>query len=141
CVVELLSPSNKRAGANREQYLAKRGQVLASPAHLVEIDLLRGGKPMPSEERPDCDYSVMVSRAEARPKAAFWPIALSAPLQSIPIPLRPPHTEATLDLQALVHRVYDAARYQYDVYQSAPAPKLSPEETERARRYVPLPNE
>src|SRR4051794_12007539 len=46
-VVELLSPSNKRAGADREQYLAKRERLLSSQAHLVEIDLLRCGRPMP----------------------------------------------------------------------------------------------
>ncbi len=45
CVIELLSPSNKRPGPDREQYLFKRRQILASPAHLVEIDLLWGGTP------------------------------------------------------------------------------------------------
>ena len=39
-VLEMLSPSNKR-GDDRRQYLAKRSQLLESPAHLVEIDLLR----------------------------------------------------------------------------------------------------
>ena len=38
-VIELLSPSNKRSGPDREQYLTKRGEILAGPAHLVEIDL------------------------------------------------------------------------------------------------------
>lgn len=141
CIIELLSPSNKRAGADREQYLAKRRQVLASPAHFVELDLLRGGDPMPSENRPACDYSVMVSRAHDRPDAAFWPIALRDPLRPTPIPLRSPHPEATLDLQALLHRVYDAAGYQHYIYQGTPAPKLSPEETEWARQYVPRPTE
>jgi len=40
-VLELLSPSNKRPGPDREQYLAKRQQLLASSVHLVELDLLR----------------------------------------------------------------------------------------------------
>src|SRR4029077_19013850 len=44
-VVELLSPSNKRPGSDRDQYLAKREQILGSSAHLGEIDLLRGGQP------------------------------------------------------------------------------------------------
>jgi Protein of unknown function (DUF4058) len=52
-VIELLSPSNKRPGPDREQYLAKRREYLHSSAHLVEIDLLRGWKPMPAEGRPD----------------------------------------------------------------------------------------
>jgi len=67
-VIELLSPSNKRPGPDRDQYLAKRGQVLASPAHLIEIDLLRGGAPMPAVDRTDCDYAVLVSRGGSPPR-------------------------------------------------------------------------
>ena len=65
-VIELLSPSNKRPGSDREQYLGKRREYLHSAAHLVEIDLLRGWKPMPALGRPECDYSIMVSQAEKR---------------------------------------------------------------------------
>jgi hypothetical protein len=35
-VLELLSPANKRGGADREQYVAKREQLLQSSAHFVE---------------------------------------------------------------------------------------------------------
>ena len=69
-VLELLSPSNKRTGADRDQYLAKRGKLLNSGTHLVELDLLRGGRPLPALHRPDCLYSIMVSRAEDRPARA-----------------------------------------------------------------------
>lgn len=65
CVIALLSPANKRPGPERERYLAKRGKIRNSPAHLVEIDLLRSGDPMPSEDRPGCVYSVAVSRGRA----------------------------------------------------------------------------
>lgn len=51
-VIELLSPSNKRTGDDRQQYLAKRRELLRSPAHLVEIDLLRGWTPMPRKAGP-----------------------------------------------------------------------------------------
>ena len=53
-VLEMLSPANKKPGADREQYLAKRANLLRSTAHLVEIDLLRGGPRMPIEEATDC---------------------------------------------------------------------------------------
>jgi uncharacterized protein DUF4058 len=53
-VVELLSPANKYAGPDREQYLAKRMELPNGPVHLVEIDLLRGGPPLPAPGRPDC---------------------------------------------------------------------------------------
>ena len=136
-VVELLSPTNKRAGSYREQYLAKRGQVLASPAHLVEIDLLRGDEPMPSQDRPSCSFSVLVSRAEERPLAGFWPIGLREHLPSIPIPLRSPHVDARLDLQELLNRVYDEPAYEYYIYEGTPQPPLSPDDVSWAQPFVP----
>lgn len=138
-VIELLSPSNKRGnGADRSQYLTKREIILASPTNLVEIDLLRGGEAMPGEGRPTCVYSVLVSRVEERPDAGFWPIKLSEPLPVIPIPLRDPHPDASLDLQSLLHQVYDQARYKYDVYNGPPQPPLSAEEMAWARQFVPV---
>ena len=41
-VIELLSPTNKKSGPDRDQFLAKRINILRSAAHYVEIDLLRG---------------------------------------------------------------------------------------------------
>src|SRR4051812_28475371 len=43
-VIESLSPSNKTVGPDRDKYLEKRGEILTSAAHFVELDLLRGGK-------------------------------------------------------------------------------------------------
>ncbi len=65
-IIELLSPANKYAGSDREQFLAKRRQFLNSPAHYVEIDLLRGGPRMPLENLPECDYYILVSRRAAK---------------------------------------------------------------------------
>ena len=119
-VLELLSPANKRGGADREQYVAKREQLLKSAAHFVEIDLLRGGRPMPLERRPRCDYSVLVSRAEARPWAGFWPIRLRQRLPIIPIPLLPGDPDARIDLQEILHHVYDATGYEDFIYAGQP---------------------
>jgi hypothetical protein len=135
-VVELLSPSNKRPGADREQYLAKRSALLNGRVNLVEIDLLRGGKPLPIAERPSCDYSAMVSRVEDRPGADFWPIVLRDRLPVIPIPLRPPHADARIDLQAILHRIYDAAGYAYYIYTSRPDPELAPADREWAESLI-----
>ena len=137
CVVELLSSANKRPVPNREQYLARRRQVLNSAAHLVEIDLLREGASMPSEDRPPCTYSVMVRRAEDRPEAGFWSIGLCDPLPTIPIPLRPPHPDARVDLQTLLHRIHDAAGYQFYIYDGSPAPPLQVNGREWVRQFVP----
>src|SRR3954454_24796776 len=136
-IVELLSPTNK--GRHRDQYLRKRDQVLVSTTHLVEIDLLRGSAPMPAPDRPECDYSVTVSRAERRPEADFWPIRLHDQLSTIPVPLRAPDRDATLDLQELLHRVYDAGRYAHYVYESRPQPPLRPDDESWARQFLPAP--
>jgi hypothetical protein len=45
--IELLSSTNKRPGTGRQTYEERRRTVLRSPTYLVEIDLLRGGKPCP----------------------------------------------------------------------------------------------
>jgi hypothetical protein len=137
-VLEVLSPTNKYSGPDREQYLGKRGRVLASSAHLVEIDLLRGGPRMPFEEPPpECDYYVMVSRMDQRPRADFWPNYLHDPLPVIPIPLRDPDPDARLDLQLALHHVYDAARYDNYIYEGAPQPALRTEDADWAQQFVP----
>jgi hypothetical protein len=136
-VIEFLSPANKYAGADREQYLIKRRQLLAGAVHFVEIDLLRGGPRMPMADLPECDYCVLVSRAEARPEAGVWPIRLRERLPEVPIPLRPPHADARLDLQQLLHRIYDAAGYEDYIYRGPPQPRLSAEDVAWARQFVP----
>jgi hypothetical protein len=136
-VVELLSPANKRPGPDREQYLAKRQGLLSSRAHLVEIDLLRGGRPMPLGDRPECAYSVLISRVEDRPQAGFWPIGLRDRLPTIPVPLRRPDGDARLDLQAVLEQVYDASGYEDYIYSGAPDPPLAPEDRAWADALVP----
>ncbi len=136
-VLELLSPSNKRQGPDREQYLAKRRQLLASDVHLIEIDLLRGGPRMPVEGLPDCDYCIVVSRVENRPEVGIWPIRLRARLPVIPIPLRAPDADARLDLQEALNHLYDAAGYEDYIYTGAPQPPLHPDDAAWARQFLP----
>jgi hypothetical protein len=135
-VIELLSPSNKRSGEDREQYLAKRRELLRSPAHLVEIDLLRGWTALPLEDRPECDYSVLVSRAGRRPAADFWPIRLRDRLPVIPIPLREPDVDAPVDLQEVLHRAYDGPGYEHFIYAGSPDPPLSAPDAAWARQHI-----
>jgi hypothetical protein len=139
-VLELLSPSNKRLGSDRDQYLAKQTTLLSSTANFVEIDLLRGGPRMPWLDMPSCDYCVVVSRAEERPHAGIWPIQLRERLPIIPVPLRSGEPNATLDLQEMVNRIYDAAGYEFYVYMGSPEPPLSPEDAAWAREFLPHPS-
>jgi hypothetical protein len=135
-VIELLSPSNKRSGEDREPYLSKRRELLRGPAHLVEIDLLRGWTPMPLEARPECDYSVLVSRAELRPIAQIWPIGLRDRLPVIPVPLRAADGDAPVDLQEVLHRAYDGPGYEHFIYAGSPDPPLSTEDSDWVRQFV-----
>lgn len=135
-VIELLSPSNKGIGPDRDQYLVKRKRILSSNVHLVEIDLLRGGPRMPIGDLPQCDYYVMVSRCEERPRVGLWPIRLREPLPKIPIPLRGDDPDAAIDLQSLMHAVYDAAGYEDYIYSGTPQPPLHPEDADWANERV-----
>ena len=135
-VIELLSPANKYAGPDREQYEAKRRQILSSPVHFMEIDLLRGGRRMPMIDPPACDYCVLVSRAEERPKAGLWPWVLREPMPTVPVPVRAPEPDARLDLQELLHHCYDAAGYHTYLYEGSPSPALSKTDAGWARQIL-----
>jgi hypothetical protein len=135
-IIELLSPSNKMPGLDRDQYLSKRRRILHSSTHLVEIDLLRGGSRMPGVIVPRCDYCVVVSRAEDRPRAGMWPIPLREPLPKIPIPLRPGDPLPQLDLQEVLNEVYDGADYRKYIYAHPPRPLLSAEDEAWAKALI-----
>ena len=134
-VIELLSPSNKTS--DREQYLEKRRRFLKSSVHLVEIDLLRGGRRLPLQQLPKCDYYAIVSRAEERPRVGVWPIRLRDRLPVIPIPLRSHEPDARLDLQEVLNQVYDAAAYEDYIYKGRPEPRLRKADGEWATQFVP----
>lgn len=134
--IELLSPTNKRPGSDRTQYLAKRGRLLAEGVNLVEIDLLRGGPRMPADSIPACDYLVMVARASEWPRAGLWPVQLREPLPIIPIPLAEPDPDIPVKLQELFQSVYAAGGYDRFIYSASPEPPLDPRDREWANGLV-----
>ncbi len=136
-VIELLSPANKNLGDKRDQYLTKRHQLMANGVHLVEIDLLRGGPRMPVNDMPECDYCVLVGRAEQLWRAGLYPIRLREPLPVIRIPLRAPDPDVAVDLQAVLHRVYDSAGYGEFIYNHEPTPPLPAEDAAWAQQFLP----
>jgi hypothetical protein len=135
-VIEVLSPSNKAIGSDRDQYIAKRRRILTGPTHLVEIDLLSGWTRMPIEKLPQCDYVVMVRRTQEHPRAGLWPIRLKERLPEIPIPLQKGDAEALVNLQRLLHIVYDAAGYENYIYGGTPSPPLHPEDAKWAEEII-----
>ncbi len=110
-VIELLSPANKRGRGYRE-YVERREEILASRAHLLEIDLLRRGHRVPMRETlPAALYFLFLSRAQKRPLTDVWAIALDQPLPRIGVPLLPGDEDVVLDLQAAFTDVYDSIGY------------------------------
>ncbi|MGI0493208.1 DUF4058 family protein [Alkalinema pantanalense CENA528] len=142
-VIEVLSPKNKRSGEGRDQYLSKRLKVLSSQSHLIEIDLLRGGEPMPMKPEVASDYRVLVSRVEQRGRvlgsggdrrpslAELYAFSLRDGLPCFPVPLLGEDVEPIVDLNALLRRVYEAAALEWAIDYSQPlTPPLQPEDRE-----------
>jgi len=126
-VIETLSPANKRASSDgREQYLAKRQEILQSRTNLVVLDLLRGGKRLPVVGMPPGDYFAIVSRGHRRPRTDVFHWTLRQSLPTIAIPLKQGEPEVPLDLQQIFTTVYDRARYQLSLnYTGKPGVPLS----------------
>lgn len=129
-VIEVLSRSNKRLPGRRE-YLARRQRILLSPVHLMEIDLLRGGRRVPMRQPlPVVPYFVLLSRAQNRPVTDVWPIRLQDPLPVVPVPLLPNDDDIPLDLQVAFASIYDLLRFDLSVDYEAPLePPLDTEDS------------
>jgi len=138
-VIELLSPSNKATGDDREGYLQKRNDYLVTGTNLVEIDLLREGERLPfgRPKPPPADYYALVSRADRFPKASVWAFGVREPLPVLPVPLKPADGEILLDLRSCLDRAYDEAGYQNRIdYSKPPADVLRKSDAEWAVEWL-----
>jgi hypothetical protein len=131
-IIELLSPANKREGADgAAAYEQKRQQVFRSDVHLMEIDLLRGGKrPRLVQALPAAPYFIFLSRANRRPEVEVWPLLLHKAIDTVPLPLQAGEPDVPLDLNLALREIYASARYDLDIDYSAspPPPDLAPED-------------
>jgi hypothetical protein len=138
-VIEILSPANKiKNSAAKRDYDDKRNDVLSGGTHFVEIDLLREGAPIVSPElAPMREYMAQVWRfpkGQLKPTRWAWPMSITEPLQSIPIPVRPEDPDAVLDLQRMLDIAYERAGYELRVnYGRPPVPPLEGEIAEWAK--------
>lgn len=136
-VLELLSPINK-LGAGRQEYLQKRDHIFKTRTHLVEIDLLRAGQPMPviSLAEPS-DYRILVSRGSQRPRVQPYTFSVRQPIPDIPLPLLPDDVEPMVELNAILHSLYERVRFDLTVDYVQPAtPPLSEADAEWARTVI-----
>ncbi|MUH01561.1 DUF4058 family protein [Scytonema sp. UIC 10036] len=119
--IEILSPANKR-GDGRQKYESKRQQVLDSLTHLVEIDLLRDGEPLPFLSNTTSHYRILVSRSDTRPTADLYPFNLGDRIPPFELPVRSEDTAPVVELQKLVDELYEQLGYDYFINYSAPPP-------------------
>ena len=117
-VIEVLSPSNKTARSDgRQLYVQKQQELLASPTHLMELDLLRYGEHTiapPREsllQRGTWDYLVSLHRGGQGHRYEVWAITLRQRLPRIRIPLADADPDVVLDLQTIFDRCYDESAY------------------------------
>jgi hypothetical protein len=129
-LIEFVSLASKRSRGARVDYLQWRRDLFQSGFSLVEIDLLRGGDAMPMmAEAPPNDYRILISRAKPRRKDIVSTFAWTAPIPEIPIPLFPGESEPVIDLNSLLHKVYDRAGYDLMIdYRRPPNPPLPRED-------------
>lgn len=110
-VMELLSPTNK-INPGRTDYLAKRSAILRQQVHLVELDLLRGGKRLPMKKPlPPGDHFAFLSRWEQRPNSEVYAWPMSSPLPTIRIPLKQPDEDLVFNLATVFDETYTRGRY------------------------------
>ena len=115
-VVEFLSPTNKTRSADGfREYSEKRESLLRGFAHLVEVDLLRGGvRPATTKPlRPTTDYCAMVHRSQRRPRIDVYQWPLRQRLPPVPVPLAGSDPDVRIDLQQAFESVYDSSGYRY----------------------------
>lgn len=128
-VIELLSPFNKRPGAQGyDAFQEKRRRIMASRTHWLEIDLLRKGE-RPREVTGRADYYALLKRGDRLRPYEVWFFDLPNPLPTVAVPLRPPQGDLPLDLQAILADVYARARYgeNLDYSGAPPPPPLTPD--------------
>lgn len=130
-IIEVVSPSNKLPGEGRRLYRRKQREARRGGVNLVEVDLLRAGRPVtiagphvvpPAARAP---YHVAVQRGGRRDLVEYYPIGFRNRLPVVNVPLRAGEPDLQLDLQPPLDRAYRKGRYFDEIdYARPPEPPL-----------------
>jgi len=136
-VIEILS-SAKKTGAGRVEYLDKRDGLIDQPVNLVELDLLSGGRRLPMKKpMPAGDYFALVARAERRPDCDVYAWSIRQPVPTIPIPLKVPDPDVSLNLADAFALAFQRGRYARLVNYARPLDlSLPPEDKAWAEQFA-----
>jgi len=132
--IEFISHTTKRMKRSRKLYLKKRAELKNAGVNVVEIDLLRAGRPLVDlpigalRRLQPFDYVAGVLR-QGQTKREAYPIPLRQRLPRVAIPLRAGVPDIVLDVQAALDHVWDHGAYPDRIdYEAEPVPALSPED-------------
>jgi hypothetical protein len=93
--------------------------------------------PIASRQPVTGDYRILVSRGRTRPRAKLYAFGVRQSIPPIPIPLLGGDPEPVLDLNAVLHALYDRARFDLRLdYTKPPVPPLAEEDNTWARAIV-----
>jgi hypothetical protein len=133
-VLELLTPEDKEE-PGYSCYCTKRNAVLQQSVHLIEVDLLHGGKrPDLGRSCPAGDYCALIADADHRPHADVYSWTIRQPLPPLPIPLLAPDPAVCVDLAAVYNTTFDRGRYAPSIDYTQPPTAVTEADREWAVR-------
>lgn len=135
--IEVLSPVNKRL-PGFEKHRKKQRRLHERGVHLIEIDLLRQGQRLVHHPVAIAAHYLVALLRGHKPQADIWAINIRDTLPVIPVPLKSPDRDATLDLQKAFNDVYAESFYRDSLNYSKepPLPLFSAEDQEWIRRLL-----
>jgi hypothetical protein len=130
-LIEILSPANKYGEGSRE-YEDRRLELLKTKTHILEIDLVRGGRRIQlAGELPPGHYYVYLSRVQRRPNTQVWAVNLRDRLPTVPVPLAEPDPDVVLNVQEAVEACFQLVGYErlLDYSSPPPPPRMTAEDS------------
>jgi hypothetical protein len=139
-LLEVISPTNKTTDVGRSAYQQKRQEAQRQRAHLVEIDLVLEGQSLHDFSRetlPAWDYCVVVTRSPRSDQHDLYTATLDKRLPRFKLPLAGEDPQKIVDLQQMLHRVYEQGGFAETIdYQRDPPTRLSSDQRAWLDQYL-----